>query len=284
MKRIFSGAIVAVVSSGLAGCGMNGGDYTTEYTYTIEVPTSIDETEGGVTTTTEYEWNTDGSVKAQKQTRGDQPVYQDANYTYSPGQMTYYRTYYQEGLVSRVLRVEEKYLYADWTGRYSTKFYSEDSGTDYLVEREENLYANQMQVGYKHEKEGVMLLERSGYEYDYNSVSYIESGSTIDGLQKVTISYISMDYGLVNEIITTQADNPTVVISRKKYSYSVNGIAQGYKVYKGNTEQIIEEQIDYKSESNKLSYTTVWYDDSGQPTRQLKTVQNKTTLTIKISY
>jgi hypothetical protein len=264
---------------------MEGG--SGEYSYTLTVPTSIEETEGGVVTKTEYEWNEDGSIKARKQTRDGQSVYEDSDYTYDMGTITYNRSYYEGGSVSSVVRVEEKYLYTNWTGLYSTKIYNGET----LIEREENLYTNGFQSGYEHEKQGVMLLSRTDYKYDSVSITYIESGSTVEGRQSVKTTFLFIEYGMLNDVLTlpdevvvTVEGEPESVISRKKYSYSELGASQGYKLYKGDTEQVIEEQTDNVNETDKASYTTKWYDNDGEVTRSVSTVKNTKTLTIKVKY
>jgi hypothetical protein len=281
MKRIILGAIAAVMCLSTVGCEMNGGN-SGDYTYTLELLSSFSETEEGVTTITEYKWNDDGSMAGQKQTRGGQLIYQDDDFTYKDRTITSYRTYYEGGSVSSRVKIEERYNYATWTGLYSTRIYNEEGE---LIERNENIYTDGYQSGYEHEKNGEMLLERTDYNYDLNTVSYVESGTTVEGRQLVKITYFALDYTKVNEIVTSVYDSSvTSIISRKKYSYSENGAYTGYKVYRGDTEQVVEEQTDYVNNSNKLSYTTTWYDDSGLQIRRVTTIQDKITLTITIKY
>jgi hypothetical protein len=274
-------AFAALLCCAVTGCidDITGG----EYTYTLEVPTKVEETESGITTTTEYTWNTDGSIAGQKQIRGGQLVYDDHDYTYGEKEMTYYRTYYEAGVVSGVVRVEEKFISANWTGRYSIKFYREEPTGDVLVEREESIYTDNIQSEYVHEMDKVMLLHHTDYEYNYDSVSYTASGSTIGTPVRVTITYLSYEYGMIDEIVTTAPGSPQTIISRKKYVYPPYGQAQGYKVFKGDNEQVIEEQTDYAFDGDKLSYTTKWYDDAGTVTRTLATVRTTKALVITVT-
>ncbi|MDR0907559.1 MAG: hypothetical protein LBM63_02980 [Rikenellaceae bacterium] len=282
MKKIVFGILASVLCYGITSCDekLESG----EYTYTLEVPTSIEETEGEVTTTTYYEWNADGSPKAQKQMRGAELVYQDADYTYEPFGLTYRRTYYQDGAAEKVLLIETRYLYTGWTGLYSTKMYSEEGGSKTLVEREENIYTDQLLSGYVHEKDNQKLVERTDYLYGSNSLSYIEQGTAVEGRNKVTITYLSFEYGMMSEVVTAKADDPAVIVSRKKYLYSAEGVFKGYELYEGDTERLIEAQTDYTTTADKITYTTTWYDATGTATRQLKTVHNTTTLTITVVY
>lgn len=280
MRKLILAVLAAVVCAGMAGCNMKSGG---EYSYSIVLPEKIEETENGVTTATEYEWNSDGSVKARKQTRGTELVYEDGEYTYKDGKITYYRSYYEDGQVASVVRVEEKYLYSNWVGLYSTRFYSEDGGTDKLVERIESIYTEQKQTGYVHEKNGVILVEHDGYQYNGIVItSYNKSGNTVEGRQTVKITYTSYETSITDKIVTSIYGSDTVV-SVQKYIYDSAGY-KGYKIYKGETEDVIEEQTDYKSESGKTSYTTIWYDDTGAQTRKVATVQNTIRLSIKVTY
>jgi hypothetical protein len=279
MKKIVLVTSVALLCFGFVGCKAESSG---EYTYTLEVPVSLAETEGDVTTTTEWEWNTDGSMAGQKQMRGAELVYEDSNYEYEAGKITYNRSYFENSQLSKVVSIEDRYKYANWTGRYSRKIYSEDGKT--LLERDENIYTNQVLSEYIHEKEDVTLLRRTDYEYDSNSISYVESGSTIEGRQQVKIRYLYYDYGDIDEIVTTVYGSSDQILTRKKYSYTQAGVPQGYKVYRGDTQNVIEEQTDYKIDGDKVSYTTTWYDDAGTQTRQLKTVQTYELLSIKVVY
>jgi hypothetical protein len=286
MKKIIFGAFVVAVGLGTVGCELfSGGGSNAEYTYTIEVPTKIEETEDGVTTTTEYAWNEDGSLAGQKQTQGGQLIYDDHDYTYQDnGMMTYYRTYYEGGLVKNVVRIEDRYLYTNWTARYSTRIYSGEGDAERLIERDEATYTDGTQTGYIHEREGVVLLQRTDYKYEYNTVTFTEFGTTVEGRQLVKYHYSSYENGMINEIVTSMAETPEVVLTRTKYSYTSYGYPNGYKVYKGDTEQVIEEQTDYKNEATKLSYVTKWYDDAGTLTRTLTTVRTIKQLTISVQY
>jgi hypothetical protein len=267
----------------VAGC-IDGGGADSEYTYTLEVPTKVEETEAGITTTTEYTWNEDGSIAGQKQSRNGQLVYDDHDYTYGDAVITYHRTYYEGGVMTKVVRIEEKYIYPNWTGRYSTKIYQEDPAGDILIEREESTYTDNVQSGYVHEKNGETLVRHTDYEYDYDTVSYTESGSAFEAPQRVAITYLSYEYGMIDEIVTSVPSSPETVISRKKYSYSTYGAAQGYKVFKGDTEQVIEEQGDYTYDGDKLSYTTKWYDDAGSVIRTLSTATTTKNIAITVQY
>lgn len=283
MKKLILAALAVALCAGMTGCNMKSSG---EQRYTMTLPKKFEEKEGNVTTVTEYEWTKDCAPAGQVRKVNDETIYEDSDYEYSEYAVTFVRTHYEDGEVSLVEKIEQKYRGSFYTGMYSTKKYRGNDTEPYEIIEESYDEQNRAKE-YVRKVDGTTVYQRSNYDYKDDLIECKVSGSEVEVEQRVSSSYLpGSSYRLILEITTSAWDDPQDVISVEKHSYDSNYSGYlGYKLYNGDDlENPVKEMKDYESTDSTLSYKTVWYDEDGSEERSVTTNQSYFITTVTVKY
>lgn len=258
MKRIMT--IIAAAAAGFmtTGCINNWGNGNDVQYLRLK---TLEETEGGVTTTTTYEWNESGAPSGETCKQGDQTVYSDGNYAYDGRTVTFDRTYpAREPEKRKITYLDDKFVTI-------TGIYVYDAAGSVEKESRVETYGSNGQLSrYEHKVDGETILLHTdfdyGYPYVYYNIKELVGTEMVD--KRAVRTYLNGSYSrMACEVIMLAGSDEE--IRRIDYKYNEGG---GYE-YRGyivkEYGKVIESQDNYLASNNTISYDLIKYDADEQP-------------------
>lgn len=248
-----------------AGCNPAGSN---KIEVTVRTLNTIEETaKNGDVTITKYQWSEDFFPAGEVCTLNGSKVYEHTDYTYPDSKLEFYRTDYTGGIESGHYKYVYEYTSANREHVKAIKIYS--VGGEALIESKEESYDNLGRVsGYIHKKDGIVVMEYSGYDYGVSTIKYDiwDYSHVLMGEHTVsTTTYLDGYYSVKSRIVITTPEGAEV--ARTEYSYS-GGYYSGYNKYKtvDGKSVIVEKQTDYNvsADNTTVTFVVTSYLDDGE--------------------